>query len=50
VQHEERTKENYSVILFMTHVAREQDVQSAIKAIAKLPEVKEKPAVIRVES
>jgi len=50
IQHEEKTEEDFSIIIFMTHTSRERDVQSAIKAITKLPEVKEKPAVIRVEA
>jgi len=50
VQHEKRTKENNSIIIFMTHTACEKNVRAAIKAISKLPEVKEKPALIRVES
>lgn len=39
----------YSTILFMTHRAREADVQAALRAINRLPVVKAKTVMLRVE-
>ncbi|MCX7848485.1 MAG: homoserine dehydrogenase [bacterium] len=39
----------YSTILFMTHRAREADVQAALRAINRLPVVKAKTVLLRVE-
>ncbi|MCX7002632.1 MAG: homoserine dehydrogenase [bacterium] len=40
----------YSTILFMTHQAREADVQNALQAIDALPVIKAKTAMLRVET
>lgn len=39
----------YSTILFMTHRAREADMQAALRAINRLPVVKAKTVMLRVE-
>jgi homoserine dehydrogenase len=40
----------YSTILFMTHRAREADMQNALQAIDALPVVKARTAMLRVET